>query len=628
VNDVTESAAVRRPRRPAAPTTPDPVEIAMEAEAGGRAVRGLGAEYLAEQMRLTRWQVANERAALTLKLLLGLAGVAAAGALALMAWTASRADGLVVEPFSVPPALAAQGVTGAAVAEEVLDHLGRLGRESRAYFAVQATDSWSDASHVEIPQTGVSLDEVNRLLRRSLGRQTYVSGTVRLVGDEIELTARAGQGEIVRARGPGERLPALAATLTEKLLANHRPAQWGRVLVQRQRYPEGEAVLLGVLRNASSAAEARDAHAALGNMYLSTGRRREAIRELRASTDLAWTYLPLAYAERGLGHHDAASRAAAQAVRRGSRLPGGRTADVAFIRAARSLAAVTTGDYAEAERQIRGVIGRQSGFGGQAGVGPAAGIENHIVALVGLHEATRGWRELPLTQTVGLPSARAESFRLNFTVRLAAVQGDWARALAAMEAGPPNPSGGHLETPTPDAWRALALAHLGRLAEARALAATLAPDCYLCWIHRGQIAELAGDRAAADAAFAEAVRQAPRAPFAQTAWAQAELARGRPDAAIARAKAAVRAGPRFADPQVAWAEALLAKGDAEAAAAKLAAAERYAPRWGRLHLKWGEALASLRRTDEARARWRVAASMDLTPAERARVTALLAGARA
>lgn len=40
-----------------------------------------------------------------------------------------------------------------------------------------------------------------------------------------------------------------------------------------------------------------------------------------------------------------------------------------------------------------------------------------------------------------------------------------------------------------------------------------------------------------------------------------------------------------------------------------------------LHLKWGEALAAQGKADEARAKWRTAAGMDLTAAERAALKA-------
>ena len=106
------SGGPRKPRRakPApAPTTPDPIEIAMEAEAGGRAPQGVAERVLVQHERLICWQVANERAAFALRVLTAAAGLAAAVVLVAFVWSASQAQGLVVDPFLTPPSLAEDG---------------------------------------------------------------------------------------------------------------------------------------------------------------------------------------------------------------------------------------------------------------------------------------------------------------------------------------------------------------------------------------------------------------------------------------------------------------------------------------------------------------------------------------
>jgi tetratricopeptide (TPR) repeat protein len=200
---------------------------------------------------------------------------------------------------------------------------------------------------------------------------------------------------------------------------------------------------------------------------------------------------------------------------------------------------------------------------------------------------------------------------------------DWPRVLQATGGGSDPPA-----YPLQGATKTLALTELGRLDEAAALAATLPQDCNACVAVHGLIAGRRGDVATSEHLLAQAVRMAPHETYIRLRWGRERLRRGDTDGAIVLFEETTRVAPRYADGYAWWGEALLAKGQAKAAAAKFAQAARFAPRWGRLHLKWGEALASLRRTDEARARWRVAASMDLTPAERARVTALLAGASA
>ena len=92
----------------------------MEAEADGARPEGVAYRVLARQEQLIGWEIADKRAAFGLKVLAGAAALIAASLLAGMIWSASRADGLVIKAFSVPPALAARGVTGEALAAQTM----------------------------------------------------------------------------------------------------------------------------------------------------------------------------------------------------------------------------------------------------------------------------------------------------------------------------------------------------------------------------------------------------------------------------------------------------------------------------------------------------------------------------
>jgi tetratricopeptide (TPR) repeat protein len=164
---------------------------------------------------------------------------------------------------------------------------------------------------------------------------------------------------------------------------------------------------------------------------------------------------------------------------------------------------------------------------------------------------------------------------------------------------------------------AMALAHAGRFAEAEAIAESLPADCYRCLVARGDVEALAGHSDAAARWFAEALRQGPSIPMAETQWGAMLLAKGDVDGAMAKFALALAKGPHYADPREMWGEALMRKGDFAGAAVKFAAADKDAPRWGRNHLRWGQALARQGKTDEAKAQWRAAAGMDLSAADRA-----------
>ena len=66
----------KRPSLQPAPTTPDPIEIAMAAEASGVAPQGVALEVLRRQAALLGWQIASERAGFALKIGMGVAALA------------------------------------------------------------------------------------------------------------------------------------------------------------------------------------------------------------------------------------------------------------------------------------------------------------------------------------------------------------------------------------------------------------------------------------------------------------------------------------------------------------------------------------------------------------------------
>src|SRR5581483_6856694 len=88
--------------------------------------------HLREQLRtlgLDRW---SKRLRLTLQALTALVGVLVLAIVAGMAWDARNADGIVIKPFSMPPALAQRGLTGEALASRVMDRLSQMARQSNS----------------------------------------------------------------------------------------------------------------------------------------------------------------------------------------------------------------------------------------------------------------------------------------------------------------------------------------------------------------------------------------------------------------------------------------------------------------------------------------------------------------
>ncbi len=103
------------------------------------------------------------------------------GAAALVLLTLLRdalvSHAVVVDAFQAPPALAARGLTGEVVASGVLDALQRLQAATRATAAgLKTTSAWTSDVRIELPETGISIGEVDRLLRRRFGHDLHIGG--------------------------------------------------------------------------------------------------------------------------------------------------------------------------------------------------------------------------------------------------------------------------------------------------------------------------------------------------------------------------------------------------------------------------------------------------------------------
>ncbi len=131
----------------------------------------LKAQELSHELGLRHWSLWVRHASGLLKLALelsaGLLLLTVLGGIGIMVWSAAHADGLVIESFSVPPDMAQRGLTGQVVAGEILDRLSEIQaatistRTGKSY-----ASAWGDDIKVEIPDTGISIGDAYRFLRR------------------------------------------------------------------------------------------------------------------------------------------------------------------------------------------------------------------------------------------------------------------------------------------------------------------------------------------------------------------------------------------------------------------------------------------------------------------------------
>ncbi len=612
-------------------------EVDSEAAAFLRDQRALIADqrhHLKVQLRHLGLRYFAERLKVGLQIFVALGATAVALFVAGLVWQAATDKGLVVEAFSVPPDMAAQGITGEVVASQLEDKLSALqAATDSSRSPASYSNDWGHEIKVEIPETGVSISELQRYLRQWLGHETRVGGEIFHTQDGLKLTVRAGGEAGDAASGAQTDLDGLLQRGAEALFARTQPYRYGVYLRENGRAAEAKAVFA---RLASDGPPSERPWGLLGYSEFQDGIssvisvERQAVK-LNPQLGLLW--LNLAGADETAGHNEAAlgeSRTVARLIDRRDRGSfterSAQAAKLGQLAAADDLVA----DYPAEVRHYAAIQDLPEFYGSreQGRLGGAAAMAED-------HDPGAALAALPPGTTDAEISRTVAKWQNISQVKLFIYENDadWRGALEDAQALEPlirgyavaADGGVALDGLHTGLWphEARALAHLGRGAEAWALISQTPADCYDCVRVRGEIAALAGRPTEADRWFAEAVRQGPSLPQAHLDWARARLARGDVDGAIAELTLAHAKGPHFADPLELWGEALMKKGDFAGAVAKFAEADKYAPHWGRNHLRWGEALLRAGRYAAARGQFEAARGLDLGVADRAALTVFL-----
>lgn len=644
-----ETTARPRRRRQAAPspTTPDPIEIAMEAEARDSSPDSPARQVLVEHRRLIRAQIAQARRQAVRELaIMAFVGVIVLS-VSLVVWNASRVSGLVIQPFTVPPALTQRGLDGTAVASLLQDELNRLDAATESGRAASSyRNDWSDKIAVGVEAGGVSLDDAWRFLTRRLGHETLMTGGVSQGPQGLTLVVRTGADPIAPVTGPADDLDTLLRQAAERVYEQTQPYRYsvylGGVIRRLPDGPEREAMqarqtaILKDLTTGASRVDRAWAYNGLGLRPWTSARENIPYIEAGLEIDPEHPYMQgnLASRHDSLGHTEIA-----QAIRRRRLANIGRNLDALTPEVRKRTpfnfqASAHAGVGGFLDAAMASARARAFAPGSTEGRADAVSQASHLISAHDGSAGSRILRRLDLADDVAI-FATANASNNNVLLPFAALAADQARWVEAATRLQAADAAAAEQFPLRDAgWRptliwpqiAYARARSGDLPGAQALIAATPLDCYRCVRERARIAEIAGDRRSADRWFAEAIRQAPSLPFAYAERGQALLARGDGAGAIALFRQAHEKGPRWADPLKFWGDALAAQGDHRGAVRKYRAAAAFAPRWGALHLAWGKALAAQGRAEAAREKNRQAARLDLSASDRAEVVRLL-GAR-
>ena len=140
-------------------------------------------------------------------------------------------------------------------------------------------NSWGGDLKMDIPKAGVSLDQVQRYLRATLGRETHITGEIARTASGLTVTARAGNSVDVSFSGAATDLDRLLALAADDIYCRTQPYRWGVLMYDSGRYAEAETtfrqqLLQGSARDRSWAYdEARAKWRAAATMDLSSADR-------------------------------------------------------------------------------------------------------------------------------------------------------------------------------------------------------------------------------------------------------------------------------------------------------------------------------------------------------------------
>jgi len=614
----------------AAPETADPAALSLalvgasreEADAFLRDQR----HHIHEQLKQIHLDIWEKWLGVLLRVATLLIGMVVAAGLAFLIWNAARSNELIVDAFSVPPDLAQKGVNGEVLAGEVVDRLVEIQEGITSFRAPQTyANTFGESVKLEIPETGVSLSELDRFLREKLGHNTHISGALVRTASGLKLTARISGAGSDRAEGGDGDLDTLVQRAADAIYNRTQPFRYATHLWQQGRNVEANQ-LFWTLAKSGSRSEQAWGYISLGSTAMDSSLStisdtavNGALRYISRATELdpgnalAWSAhgLTLDYLSRDEEALVSAKKALTLVSGEGyGQIRADYASSFRKVTQARLDAALGAFDPA-AKGQVEFIESGRIGM--NPGISASAALYQAFAHETGAARATMA---NPAPDSAGRAAVGAVlNARAHILIALSTE--DWPSVLREYAAlGPQFPGLQSRYFVRASAGVAIAEAKLGRFAQAEARIGSTPADCYRCLIARAQIAEQRGQHARADWWFDRAAQAGPSLPFAHAEWGLALLARGDPDGAIAKFKQAAHIGPHFADPLEFWGEALMAKNQSHLALKKLEEANKYAPNWGRLHLKWGQALAYSGKREQAKAQFARAAALDLTPSEK------------
>jgi tetratricopeptide (TPR) repeat protein len=502
---------------------------------------------------------------------------------AVMLYDAFTSRAVVVDAFKAPSALASRGLTGDVVAAGVLDALQKLQDATRsAGTGLNARGAWAGDVKIEVPETGVSIGEINRLLHERFGHDLHIDGDlVQTDTGGLALTVRGDGVPASTFTGAAGELEKLTTQAAEYVYGRSQPGEYAGYLEDVNRDKDALAFLSGAFGRAKDDAERAALANAWGNAYADLFQPGPAVEKYRLTRSLSpprskvwWTawinLVNVVWMSQGeeAGWREAHGflQAAAAAPQR----------DRPELRKMSNPAQVTW----DVPLLLQSLLADLATHGGANST-----IDGPFIAdaYALLHDPEQSARYMAASDPDD-PTTKAEASSLLGYAALD--RGDPAGAVAPLEAldklwlATPILQSNETDQPC-FLGRAYGLA--GRMAEAEAVFRQVSTPWSRCSAFHGEALAHAGDVAGAERVWAEGVRLLPDLPNVYLARGRWEMDHGDLKAAAADLSTASAKAPHYADPLKAWGDLLAREGQWKAALAKYDQALKYAPAWAELH---------------------------------------------
>lgn len=535
-------------------------------------------QYLRGQAREVGIRRLGLRLRVGFQLFVALLATAIGIALVVMVRDAVTSRQVVVEPFRIPATLAAHGIDGAIVASGLLDELGRLQDATRSASAARGlAGAWTGDIKLAVPETGISLGEISRLLRDRFGHDVHIDGD--LVGTPaggLSLTVRGNGVPPKTFEGSAAELAKLTIASAEYVYSKSQPARWASYLNTHRRYQESIAFCKSAVGSAEPAERATLLTRWAVAVENSGGSVRESLGLERAAVKLQ--------PDNWIAHNNVQNDLMALADEEGAWQAGEEMRKFAGGRPGRAPDTYYQNwDYltwnlepwlesAVADAEANAGAGTQIVSAGPNIADVELRLHDPEAADLALKTAAEDPDDLP-----------GNALAHNVRGREALESGDTGTATVEMEAyglAYANPAVSS-QNPGYQCWIAPAEEAAGHPDKADTLlqSAGTFVDCYR---FRADILDSRGNWPGAQKAYAEAVALAPDLPAAYYSWGLALARHGDLVGAEAKLIDANKRAPHWADPLKAWGDVLMKQGNTKRALAKYDEALKYAPNWKQL----------------------------------------------